>query len=133
MMESGLSNKVFKTNGTDEFNKSVLENNRYVFVKIGHDRCPPCNRITQSIMEFEDPYVLLDLDIASHFALNKYSERSYPTWAAVVDGNVVASGTGFGAPVAINSFVDYITQQGSQKPSGAPKLSSYIDTLLNAG
>lgn len=120
-----MENKIIKWDGTESQIKEILLNNSKVFIKVGHDRCPPCNVITKCIEEHTDDTILLDMDVTIHPKGSKYADGVFPTWVSVFNNEVINQGSGWGCLGNIDDCLD------KREPRGADTLKNFVTFVVS--
>lgn len=124
------TNRIFKSLGDDSKNKEFILSNDVTIVKVGHDRCPPCVRISSAVLSCNEEVSLLDLDVAVASKYIPLSMGSFPKWAAVKGGEVIFSASGFGDYAATSNIRKFVELNSGVFHPNAQSLVDYIRDIL---
>jgi len=100
-----------EVNGTEQWQKEVIDSNKPVFVDFWAEWCGPCRIVSPTIEELSKEYdgkvdfVKVNVD-QNNEIVSKYNVFSIPTLALFENGKIVAQSAGASSKEKIRSYID---------------------------
>ncbi len=100
-----------EVNGTEQWQKEVINSDKPVFVDFWAEWCGPCRIVSPTIEELSKEYdgkvdfVKVNVDQNNELA-SKYNVFSIPTLALFENGKIVAQSAGAAPKEKIRSYID---------------------------
>jgi len=100
-----------EVNGTEQWQKEVINSDKPVFVDFWAEWCGPCRIVSPTIEELSKEYdgkvdfVKVNVDQNNELA-SKYNVFSIPTLALFENGKIVAQSAGVSPKEKIRSYID---------------------------